>query len=209
MRLLSQALFHKDLALKDFPERRNIRGVGMSDWDGFMGLTAKLDYTRTWLDQEPRLDLKHLTNQQRGAYDFVLCSEVLEHVETPVEAAFTGLADLLKPDGVVLLTVPYQINTGTIEHFPNLHEYAQIKLGSNFVLLNRTREGSYEIFDKLTFHGGMGSTLEMRIFGEPDLMRNLKEAGFEARIAGENYLPFGIIHKETWSLPIVARKAKT
>jgi SAM-dependent methyltransferase len=205
------ALFHSSLVLTDFPVNRGIRGVGMSDWDGFAGqLAQKLDYTKTYFDQEPRLDLKHLTPQQCGYYDFVLCSEVLEHVETPVQPAFEGLENLLKPGGVLLMTVPYQINTGTIEHFPNLHEYSVTRIGDSYVLLNRTKAGAYEIFDKLTFHGGIGTTLEMRIFGESDLMRNLAEAGFEqVTVLREDYPPFGILHQETWSLPIVARRKAT
>ena len=205
---LSLALFQKTTILPDFPRNRRIRGVGMSDWDGFAPLLAeKLAYTKTYFDREPRLDLKHLRADQRGYYDFVLCSEVLEHVETPVEPAFAGLADLLKPGGVLLLTVPYQINTGTIEHFPNLHQYSVTRIGDSFVLVNRTKDGVYEVFDKLTFHGGIGSTLEMRIFGEPDLLRNLKESGFEQiAVLGKDYPPFGIIHREQWSLPILARK---
>ena len=205
---LSLALFGKSIVLANFPTNRRIRGVGMSDWDGLaLPLAQKLDYTRTYYDKEPQLDLKNLAAGQRGCYDFVLCSEVLEHVEPPVGPAFQGLADLLKPSGVLLLTVPYQINTGTIEHFPNLHQYSVSRIGDSYVLVNRTRDGDYEIFDKLTFHGGIGATLEMRIFGEPDLMKNLREAGFEeVTVLRENYPPFGVLHQETWSLPILARK---
>ena len=205
---LSLALFDRSMTLPDFPKNRDIRGVGMSDWDGFaVPLAQKLDYTRTYFDQEPRLDLKNPSEGLGGRYDFVLCSEVLEHVATPVEPAFAGLAHLLKADGVLLLTVPYQINTGTIEHFPNLHEYSVTRVGNSYVLVNRTKDGAYEVFDKLNFHGGIGTTLEMRIFGEPDLMKNLSAAGFEqVTIEGEDYPPFGILFQERWSLPILARK---
>jgi SAM-dependent methyltransferase len=205
---LSLALFGKSLALPDFPSSPRIRGVGMSDWDGFASaLAKKLDYTKTYFDQEPRLDLKNLAPGQHGSCDFVLCSEVLEHVTPPVEPAFQGLSDLLKPGGALLLTVPYQINTGTIEHFPELHEFSLTVVGGEYVLVNRTRAGAYQVFDKLTFHGGIGSTLEMRIFGEPDLLRNLAEAGFEqVRVLREDYPSFGILHRESWSLPILARK---
>jgi len=35
----------------------------MSDWDGFAPLLAKkLDYTRTYFDREPRLNIKNLTD---------------------------------------------------------------------------------------------------------------------------------------------------
>jgi SAM-dependent methyltransferase len=207
---LSRALFDKSVILPDFPQNRQIRGVGMSDWDGFaQPLAKKLDYTRTYYDHEPRLDLKNIHSDQEGRYDFVLCSEVLEHVETPVEPAFTGLFRLLKPAGALVLTVPYQINTGTIEHFPNLHEYSVTRVGDTYVLVNRTRDGVYEVFDKLKFHGGIGSTLEMRIFGEPDLMQNLSACGFEqVTVEGDGYPPFGIFFQQRWSLPILARKKR-
>ena len=182
----------------------------MSDWDGFaIPLAQKLDYVKTYYDQEPRLDLKHLTELQQGRNDFVLCSEVMEHVTPPVEPAFAGLFDLLKPGGTLLMTVPYQINEKTIEHFPNLHEFSITKIGDSHVLVNRTKGGAYEVFDKLTFHGGVGSTLEMRIFGDIDLIRNLAEAGFESvTILGDDYPEYGIFHPERWSLPILARRPR-
>jgi SAM-dependent methyltransferase len=208
---LSLALFQTSIVLPDFPKKKGIKGVGMSDWDGFAPLLAqKLDYTTTYFDRQPRLDLTHPTEAQRGLYDFVLCSEVLEHVAPPVDRAFTGLFDLLKPGGVLLLTVPCQINEKTIEHFPNLYEYSVTRLGGSHVLVNRTKAGAYEVFDKLRFHGGIGATLEMRIFGDLDLPANLAAGGFEQiTMLGENYLPHGIIWRERWSLPISARKGNT
>jgi SAM-dependent methyltransferase len=205
---LSLALFRKSITLPKFPTNRKIKGVGMSDWDGFaVVLAQKLDYTRTYFDQDPRLDLKCLTAAQRGCYDFVLCSEVLEHVAPPVEPAFSGLFDLLKPGGTLLLTVPYQINERTIEHFPSLNEFAVTRLGDSYVLVNRARDGSYEVFDKLRFHGGIGSTLEMRIFGDLDLRANLMYSGFEeVTVLDEEYPEYGIVYRERWSLPILARK---
>src|SRR6267154_470819 len=60
---LSLALFQTSIVLPEFPRRREIKGVGMSDWDGFAPLLAKkLDYTRTYFDREPRLDIKNLTD---------------------------------------------------------------------------------------------------------------------------------------------------
>ena len=47
------------------------------------------------------------------------------------------------------------------------------------VLRNRTREGVIQEFRNLVFHGGRGTTLEMRAFGEEDLLRHLRGAGFE------------------------------
>jgi SAM-dependent methyltransferase len=49
---------------------------------------------------------------QQGGYDFILCTEVLEHVAN-WHAAFGNIAKLLKPGGRVLLSCP---------HFYQLHE---------------------------------------------------------------------------------------
>jgi hypothetical protein len=75
------------------------------------------------------------------------------------------------------------------------------------VLVNRRRDGSLEVFEDLCFHGGDGSTLEMRVFTETSLKETLTAAGFSSvQVASEDIPEFGVRHSETWSLPIVARK---
>ena len=62
-----------------------------------------------------------------------------------------------------------------------------------------------QFFDNLVFHGGKGSTLEMREFTETSLKALLAGAGFtDIRIYAEDYPPFGIVRAESWSLPIAA-----
>jgi len=62
-----------------------------------------------------------------------------------------------------------------------------------------------QTFTDLVFHGGPGSTLEMRLFSQGDLTREFLHAGFaRVRIASEPYLPFGIHWPEPWSVPMVA-----
>ena len=116
---------------------------------------------------------------------------------------------MLKPDGFLAMTVPYTPDSATVEHFPCLHEYGLVKAGSRLALVNRTRGGEWQVFDRLVFHGGEGTTLEMRVFGEADLRRELAEAGFvSVDFAIDDYAPFGIVHRESWSLPLVARKGQ-
>jgi hypothetical protein len=99
------------------------------------------------------------------------------------------------------------LETQTGEHFPNLHQHGLAQVGDRIVLVNRTREGRLEVFDDLVFHGGAGSTLEMRRFSETGLRSRFRDAGFkEVRIYSEGYAPFGVCHAETWSLPMTARK---
>ena len=62
-----------------------------------------------------------------------------------------------------------------------------------------------QTFDHLVFHGGPGSTLEMRIFSRAGLEREFADAGFaRVRFAAEPYLPFGIHWPEPFSVPMVA-----
>jgi SAM-dependent methyltransferase len=206
--LLSREIFGVELPLPDFPVLKGVRGMGMSDPKELAArLAEKFDYTNTFYHEEPRLDIVAPSGEHIGRYDFILSSEVLEHVPPPVERAFGNLNRMLKPDGLLLLTVPYKINGQTAEHFPDLHEYALAAPGGRTVLVNRRRDGTLEVFENLSFHGGDGSTLEMRVFTETSLKEILATAGFASvHIASQDIPEFGVRHGETWSLPIVGRK---
>lgn len=207
--LLSQELFDAPLALPDFPALKSIRAVGMSDPPELASrLTEIFDYTNTFYHQPPRLDITQPEESDLARYDFIVSSEVMEHVPGPVEQSFANLYRMLKPDGFLVLTVPYRIDGKTTEHFPELHEYALFKLGGVTTLVNRRRDGTVEAFANLCFHGGHGSTLEMRVFSEESLKDVLRGAGFsDVHIASENVPEFGVIHSQPWSLPVIARKA--
>jgi SAM-dependent methyltransferase len=208
--LLSREIFGVELALPDFPVVKGVRGAGMSDPQELAErLAEKFDYVNTFYHQEPRLDIVNPGQEQLGRYDFILSSEVLEHVPPPVERAFANLNRMLKPDGVLLLTVPYTIGGRTAEHFPELHEYSLAAPGGRTVLVNRRRDGALEVFENLCFHGGDGSTLEMRVFTEASLSALLSGAGFdEVCVASQDVPEFGVRHAETWSLPLAGRKGR-
>jgi SAM-dependent methyltransferase len=206
--LLSEELLGIPMTLVEFPELKGIRGIGMSDFPEVAEkLAAKLDYTNTFYHQAPLFDVTRPDPNDFGRYDFILSTEVMEHVPPPVEQSFANLFRLLKPDGLLVMTTPYSFEEKTREHFPELHEFTLASVGDKTVLVNRRRDGSIEVFDNLMFHGGPGSIVEMRLFSEETLRKNLLGAGFTSvRIASENMPEFGIHHAETWSLPIVARK---
>jgi SAM-dependent methyltransferase len=208
--LLSQELFGLQMTLPEFPVLKSIRAIGMTDPPALAGgLAEKFDYTNTFYHQAPRLDLTQPDERDFGRYDFILSSEVLEHVSAPVERAFTSLYRLLKPDGLLLFTTPYGLGNPIIEHFPDLHEYTIANLAGRAVLVNRRRDGSIEVFEDLVFHDGDGSTLEMRKFRQGSLVEILRDAGFASvHFAAENRPEWGVEHAQSWSLPIIARKGK-
>jgi hypothetical protein len=206
--LLSREIFGVVMALPEFPVLKGIRCIGMSDAPDLAGrLYEKFDYTNTFYHQAPQFDVTCPDPRDRGRYDFILSSEVMEHVPPPVERTFGTLHAMLKPDGLLLMTTPYTLGGKTAEHFPELHEYTVAAPGGKTVLVNRRRDGSMETFENLVFHGGHGSTLEVRLFSEDSLRDVLLRLGFsEVHFAAENWSEFGVEHSETWSLPIAARK---
>jgi len=209
LRALSLELFGTELAAPEFPRVKSLRGLGTSDSAQYADtLAAKFDYRNTFYDREPRFDIARADEREFGRHDFVLSSEVLEHVAPPVETALSNARRLLKDSGVLLLTVPYSLEATTAEHFPELHEYGVARVGERLVLVNRTRGGETQVFDDLVFHVSFGDpALEVREFSESELTRLLRAAGFaEVRIYSEEYAPFGILHAEACSFPIAARK---
>jgi SAM-dependent methyltransferase len=209
---LSMELFGKSLPLPEFPRRNDLRGLGISDWSGYADtLARKLDYSNTFYHREPFLDLKDVPGAYTGKFDFIICSDVLEHVEPPVNKAIVNLYRMLSPNGVLLLTVPYTLGEGgTLEHFPELHRYTVIYTPFGKFLLNLTRDLRVQGFKDLVFHGGTGSTLEMRVFTRDGLLLALEAAGFSRILIHEDPYPeFGILWKTNWSLPISGQKQPT
>ena len=208
--LISMEIFGVPLTLDEMPVMKSLRGIGMSDPPPLAErLAEKFDYTNTFYHQAPRFDVVSMDERHLGQYDFIVSSEVLEHVPPPVGVAFRTLHRMLKPNGVLLLTTPYSLKPATAEHYPALYEFQVVQLGGRAVLVNRTREGRVEVFEDLVFHGGDGSTVEIREFTESSLLALLKDAGFEqVVIRGENVAAHGVVHGERWSLPVAARKGR-
>ncbi len=208
IRCLSLALYGRSVRLTDLAVDRSIRGAGLSDWDGYAARLASLfTYANTFHHAEPRLDITDPPANSFGTVDFLISSDVFEHVAPPVERAFTGAFNLLKPGGTLVFTVPYGKDGETIEHFPSLNDFEVLEFGPDWYLINRRTDGEYEVFDDIVFHGGVGQTLEMRVFCQTDVVSQLQRSGFEKIVIHrENDPAVGIIHRQDWSLPITAVK---
>ncbi len=206
--LLSVGLFGRSMTLPSFPVRHDISGIGLSDWEGYaVPLSKDFHYRNTFYHKEPRLDITEIDYSQRGKYDFIISSDVLEHVIPPVSKAFQNTYALLKPGGILIFTVPFIQEGETIEHFPNLYRFEVQQGGDGHILVNHTREGNVERFSNLVFHGGLGSTLEMRMFSRKGLLRELEAAGFyDITVFDSVHKEFGIFWPQPWSLPLIAKK---
>lgn len=212
IRVLSRDLFGKNLLLPDFPVSRELSGLGMSDGESYaVRLAEKFRYTNTYYHKEPRLDISdpEVPECLAQSSDFIISSEVFEHVAPPVRRAFENTFKMLKPGGILVLTVPYGNQAETVEHFPELYDFTVIADNGNYRLENVTRSGEVQEFHDLVFHGGPGATLEMRIFGEAALLQHLIEAGFEAiKVHRTPDFPHGIWWPEPWSFPLSARRPR-
>lgn len=204
---LSRSIYGESRVLSDFSVDKGIRGVGMSDWAEYADrLQSKFEYTNTFYHQEPKLDITDIEDSLEGTMDFVISSDVFEHVTRPVSRAFVNTRRLLKPGGVFVFTVPYsKEGTETKEHFPVLHDFNITESEGRYRLVNTSPDGEVEIFEELIFHGGPGQTLEMRVFSEASVLRELADAGFSrVDILGAPVWEYGIYWPLDWSLPIVA-----
>lgn len=210
MHALSIALFGRAIALPDFPERKDLVGKGMSDWEGYAKpLSKRLGYINTYYHKAPKLDITAISTEDEQSVDFLLSTDVFEHVAPPVSIAFENAKKMLKPDGAFIFSVPYGLEGETQEHFPNLHEFEIETRDGERTLINRTRDGRVEKFSNLVFHGSSvgGETLEMRVFSESGLLKDLQQAGFnDVQVMKDPYFEFGIFWPSPWSVPIIARE---
>lgn len=207
--VLSTQLFQRSLALAEFPNRPDLSVLDMSGWEGYAWrLRRKVSYTNTYLHREPRLDITAaIPPGWRHRFDVVICSDVLEHVNPPIGDAFGNLRDLLKPGGLLLLTVPYSSQDATVEHFPDIYRYRLVPRFGKIWLHNIARDGREQWFKDLVFHGGPGSTLELRVFGKGQLRRELAVQGFSDIRCHDDWAPeVGALWRVPEGCPVTARR---
>lgn len=204
---LSLELFGESISLPEFPARRDIRGLGLSDWPGYARvLREKFDYLNTFYHKEPRLDIANIDSSLEGKADFLIATDVFEHVVPPITKAFRNARRLLTANGTLLLTVPWGGGPRTLEHYPRLNKFEIVERDGQKVLRNVRLDGVVEEHVNPRFHGGDGAVLEMRLFGKQDLIDNLKEAGFaNIRVHEGPNFQIGVYWPGNHSLPISAR----
>lgn len=210
IQVLTTELFGKIIPLPDIPVAKHLHGIGMSDWNGYADtLAQKLSYTNTFYHQPPHLDITDVPASEHGKYDFITSSDVMEHVPNQVDESFRNMADMLKPGGVLVLTVPYKPDGEDEEFYPGLHDFRVITTKGKRFLYNRTVDGEEQIYDNLEFHGGDGYTVFMRLFSEAGLLKRLEAAGFDGGIEIYGDAPaHGIVWPITWCRALAARKKR-
>lgn len=166
--------------LDQMASRPELHGIGMSDWDRYASVLDRIaSYQNTYYHQEPSLDITDAESAaQYRNLDFVISSDVLEHVHRPVIDSFRNISDMLRPGGWLILSVPYLEGYETLEHYPHLHDYKIVELSGTYVVVNKRVDELVELHERPVFHGGEGNVLELRVFGEGELFATLRSAGF-------------------------------
>jgi SAM-dependent methyltransferase len=206
--LLSLALHGRSIPLPHFPADKTVGGVGLSDWETYADVLAeKYTYANTFFHTEPFLDIaKPIDAALRASADFLISTDVFEHVAPPLQKAFDGACDLLRPGGHLIFTVPYSLGEKGVEHYPELHDYRVVQFGDAYVVVNRTADGRYVVHENPVFHGGPGTTLEMRIPSLSELAGHMQAAGFTFRVFEANVPEWGIVYTQQPDRSILAKK---
>ncbi len=182
---LSMALMKSSLPLSQFTPDRFIKGIGMSEWEVYAKvLQEKYDFTNTFFHQEPFLDITSESDWKNFENsDFLICTEVFEHVLQPLDIGFKNMRKMLKTGGHLIFSTPFTDAPATTEHFPGMVDFVTAQMGEEWLVVSKDAEDRYAVYDEnIVFHGGPGTVLEMRIFGREELLGQLRDAGFEVEV---------------------------
>lgn len=207
---LLTGLLGESISLAGLSRSSVITGVGLSDWEEYASrLRRTFNYTNTFYHKEPRLDICSPGKDLLERYDFLISTDVFEHVLPPSKRAFEGSFAILRPGGLLVMTVPFADNLETIEHYPDLHSFTVVELGGDYVVVARSESGKFLLHTAPVFHGGPGTTLEMRLFSRVGVIAELVGAGFVDIVVHEGPVPqWGIFPPHHHGLPITARKPR-
>lgn len=207
---LSIELYGEIFPLPEFPKSKEIVGIGLSDAEVYArGLIDVFSYKNTCYHKEPMLDITLIQKDLEGTADFIIASDVFEHISPPANIAFDNVFRILKNQGIFIFSVPY-VNTGcTREHYPELFDYEIVTENGKSVLINRTQQGKVQQFENLKFHGGSGATLEMRVYSIYSLIRDIEKARFtEIKIHEKSIPEFGILNEVNGSSFIISMRKR-
>ena len=182
--------------------------IGVSDGQLMEKVLKELyqsNYSNYQYHLEPKLDITQVPTKLYASADIVSCTEVLEHVAPPVNLAFLGLGKILKKNGTLIMSVPHSDLSGVhIEHFPELLDI-ELLLDEEPRLVGTLKNGEQVQFSDLVFHGGVGFTLEYRVFSFHSLRNQLLDAGFYHLKLNRNFKILGISW-EKWSRIWICKK---
>lgn len=174
---LMYGLAHEPRPISDLPEDWSRRGVGCSDHFATASrLPTRLSYTNTYHQRFPKIDiLDPPEDLLRDGVEFVICSNVMEHVEPPHAYGYAGLYAMLRPGGFAVVSLPVFDQPATVEHYPGMTSY---ELLDGPVVRWVDAHGDQHIDADPEMHEGEGLVLAFRRFAPADEQNALYAAGF-------------------------------
>ena len=164
-------------------------GIGISDDVQVASrLSAKFSYSNTFFDGFPNLDIRNIPPIAKNSFEFVSCSDVLEHVDVNLDKAVRGLSKLIKPGGFAVLSVPIDQETEKVEFYPKLETFKV----TNGVVRWRNHEGRSFVDLEPEFHGGRGQNLAFRQFADKPFRDVILGNGFRTISNGVDAPELGV-----------------
>ena len=150
-------------------------GLGISDDINVASrLSSKFFYNNTYFDTFPNLDIRKVPEIAKDRFEFVNCSDVLEHIDTELDLAVRGLRNLLHRNGFAVISVPISADVGHLEFYPDLRSFS---INDDVVGWNDKNNISHEDINP-EFHGGRGQNLAFRRFSNESIKELLTKSGF-------------------------------
>ena len=179
VRAVAQALLRglkiPPASIANIPQEWSRVGLGISDNPVLSSaLSSRFDYTNSYYHKFPKLDITHLPIDLHEQFEFVICSDVLEHVPPPAESGIIGINRLLKAGGVAVVSVPVGALDDTDEYYPNLLKWME----HDGVVEWSDTSGAHHVDREPEYHGGEGQTLAFRLWNASALVKSFLNNGF-------------------------------
>jgi SAM-dependent methyltransferase len=165
-------------------------------------LPQKFFYTNSHIDRFPTLNLLTRNFDLHGSFEFISCSDVLEHIAGDPMPAIQELFDLLKPGGAIIVSVPLSYTNVHKEFYSDLVDWRPLDTGIAWT----DKSGNTQIDDDPEWHGGDGLTLAFRLWSENSLRSHFMQAGFSSLEFIQPIRSLGVPSSDSPYLPLLARK---
>lgn len=173
-------------------------GIG-DDWKVARALYQKFMYTNSYLDKFPIVDLLDPPSASIEKFEFITCSDVLEHTPPPRKTPIANIYRMLKPGGFVVITVPIKPDDTYREYYSGLVSWNF----SDSALHWSDGDGRNFIDNYPEIHGGEGLTVVFRQWSKQQLEEDLNLLGFSQI----HFLPsLGFEHSDKDVALVIARK---
>lgn len=133
---------------------------------------------------------------ETGAYDVVICCEVLEHMEIDPMFMLAEVNRVAKDRASLLLTTPNVLSSRGLTKMVNgVEPYFYMQYHKSREYHRHNYEYSARSLEKLLMYAGLGSDVwseDLFEDGMPDVVERLRAAGFMIRNVGDNLIAVGI-----------------